>query len=213
MDPELTAEALERFRAHLRVLAQMHLDPQLRGKIDASDVVQQTYLQAYQALAQFRGKTEAELAAWLRQILARTLTHALRDFCRQKRDLGREQSLEAALDASSARLEAWLAADQSSPSQKADCNEQLNRLAEALTHMPEAQREAVMLHYWQGCSVVELAERLGRSTTAVAGLLKRGLEQLRPLLREPECRHGRFRITHRRNHRRLPGGRIDRPSP
>src|SRR6266536_1563522 len=98
--------ALERYRAYLRVLARLHLDPQLRGKLDPSDVVQQVLLQAFQGLSQFRGQSEGELAAWLRQILARCLANAARDFGRDKRDVGLERSLEAALTASSARLEA-----------------------------------------------------------------------------------------------------------
>jgi len=177
---------LEPFRAYLRLLARLHLAPQLRGKLDPSDVVQQTLLQAYQALDQFRGRSEAECAAWLRQILARTLAQALRDFGRAKRDLAREQSLQAAVDASSARLEAWLIADQSSPSQRAEQGEQALRLAAALEQLPEAQREALVLQHWQGLSLAEIGEHLGRSPEAVAGLIKRGLKQLRNLMQENE---------------------------
>jgi RNA polymerase sigma-70 factor (ECF subfamily) len=177
---------LERFRAYLRLLARMHLDPRLQSKLDPSDVVQQTLLQAHQARHDFRGGSEAELAAWLRQILARNLAHAVRDLGRAKRDIGRERSLEAALDASSARLEAWLAAEQSSPSQKAQHNEQVARLAEAMEELPDAQREALVLHYWQGQSLAEIGQQLGRTPAAVAGLLHRGLEQLRSLWHKPE---------------------------
>jgi RNA polymerase sigma-70 factor (ECF subfamily) len=186
MDAEVRGQALERFRPYLRLLARLQLDPRLKGKLDPSDVVQQTFLQAHQALDGFRGRTEAELAAWLRQILARCLAHAVRDFGRDKRDVGLERSLHAGVEASSGRLEAWLAADQSSPSEQAERHEQVLRLAEALAGLPEAQREAVVLHYWQDWTVAAIAEHLGRSTTAVAGLLKRGLRQLRNHLRVGE---------------------------
>jgi RNA polymerase sigma-70 factor (ECF subfamily) len=184
--PEEAGRLLEPFRAYLRLLARLHLAPHLRGKLDPSDVVQQTLLQAYRALDQFRGHSEAEWAAWLRRILARNLAQAVRDFGRARRDLAREQSLQAAVDASSARLEAWLAADQSSPSQRAERGEQALRLAEALEQLPEAQREALVLQHWQGLSLAEIGTHLGRSPEAVAGLIKRGLKQLRHLLQESE---------------------------
>jgi RNA polymerase sigma-70 factor (ECF subfamily) len=185
MNPETQGPALERFRNYLRLLARMELDRRLRAKLDPSDLVQQTFLRAHQALGQFRGSSEAELAAWLRQILASLLERAVRDFGRAKRDLGRERSLEASLDDSSARLEAWLAAeDQLSPSQQADRNEQLLRLADALATLPPEQREAVVLHYLEGQPVADIARRLGRSTAAVGGLLKRGLKKLRTYLNE-----------------------------
>jgi RNA polymerase sigma-70 factor (ECF subfamily) len=184
--PDEAGRLLERFRAYLRLLARLHLAPQLRGKLDPSDVVQQTLLQAYQALDQFRGHSEAERAAWLRQILARNLAQAVRAFGRAKRELAREQSLQAAVEASSARLEAWLIADQSSPSQRAEQAEQALRLAAALEQLPEAQREALVLQHWQGLSLAEIGVHLGRSPEAVAGLIKRGLKQLRHLMREGE---------------------------
>ncbi len=184
--PDEAGRRLESCRAYLRLLARLHLAPQLRGKLDPSDVVQQTLLQAYQAINQFRGRSEAEWAAWLRQILAHNLARALRDFGRARRDLCREQSLQAALDTSSARLDAWLAADQPSPSEHAQQAEQGVRLAEALEQLPEAQREALVLQHWQGLSLAEIGAHLGRSPAAVAGLIKRGLKQLRHLMHESE---------------------------
>ena len=179
-------QVLERYRPYLRLLARLHLDPRLRGKLDPSDVVQQTLLQAFQGMTQFRGKSPGELAAWLRQILARNLAMAVRDFAREKRDIARERSLEQAIDASSSRLEAWLASEETSPSQHAIANEQALRLADALEKLPEAQREALVLQHWQGWPLAQIGEHLGRSPEAVAGLIKRGLKQMRLLLNDQE---------------------------
>jgi RNA polymerase sigma-70 factor (ECF subfamily) len=184
MPGEADDHGLERYRAYLEMLARLHLDPRLRGKLDPSDVVQQTLLQAYQGLPHFRGTGEGERAAWLRQILARALANALRDFGRAKRDVALERSLEAALDASSVRLGAWLAAEQSSPSQRAVRQEDALRLAEAMARLPEAQREALILQHWQGWSLADIGAQLGRSPAAVAGLIKRGLKQLRVWMQE-----------------------------
>ena len=123
MSDEADEFAVERFRPYLRLLARARLDPLLRGKLDASDIVQQTLLEAHQGRGQFRGHTTGELAAWLRQILARNLANAVRDLRRDKRDVARERSLEAALEQSASALEAWLADEQSSPSRKADRQE------------------------------------------------------------------------------------------
>jgi RNA polymerase sigma-70 factor (ECF subfamily) len=116
------ARTLERFRSYLHLLARLQWNPQVQGKLDASDIVQQTLVRALQGLDRFRGRSDAEMAAWLRQILAHNLANAVRDLGREKRDVARERSLEGALKDSSARLEAWLVAEQSSPSQQAQRN-------------------------------------------------------------------------------------------
>jgi RNA polymerase sigma-70 factor (ECF subfamily) len=173
---------VERYREYLRVLARLQVDPRLQAKVDPSDLVQQTLLRAHEKRDQFRGTTEAELTAWLRQILADQLAKALRRYATGARDLNLERSLEDALGASSARLERWLAVEGESPSERADRNEQLLRLAEALERLPDDQRQAVELHYIKGTTLAEVGEQLGRGKRAVAGLLFRGLKKLRQLL-------------------------------
>jgi RNA polymerase sigma-70 factor (ECF subfamily) len=180
------ALALEQFRDYLCLLAGAQLDRRLRGKLDPSDVVQQTLLEAHEAQAEFRGAGPAQQAAWLRQILARNLANSVRDFGRAKRDVARERSLEATLDESAARLDAWLAAEQSSPSAQAVHTEQALRLAQALATLPEPQREAVVLRHYQGWPLADISRHLDRTPAAVAGLLHRGLKQLRQLLQEEQ---------------------------
>lgn len=176
---------LEKYRNYLLLLARLRLGAQLRGKLDASDVVQQTLLEAHARRDQFRGNGEAALAAWLRQALAHNLADALRAFGQARRAVDRERSLEQAVEESSARMEAWLAAEQSSPSERAQRHEESARLADALCQLPEDNREALVLHYLQGLPLAEIAGRSGRTRDAVAGLLKRGLKQLRERMQNP----------------------------
>jgi RNA polymerase sigma-70 factor (ECF subfamily) len=123
----------------------------------------------------------------LRRALGRNLADEGKRLRAGKRDARRERPID--VDAESSRLEDWLAAEQSSPSQKFDRAEQLLRLADALTALPAAQREAVERHYLLGEPVSAVAIAMGKTTAALAGLLKRGLRQLRESLREPESRH------------------------
>jgi RNA polymerase sigma-70 factor, ECF subfamily len=181
---DFSQEALQRCRQYLRLLARLQLDARLRGKVDPSDLVQQTLLSAYEKRNQFRGATEAEYLGWLRQILANHLARTLRRYGAALRDVRRERSLEGSLDESAARLDAWLAAEQSSPSQRAMRHELHFRLARALEQLPEDQRRAMELHHLKGCTVAEVALEIGRSKTAVVGLLFRGLKKLRRLLQE-----------------------------
>jgi RNA polymerase sigma-70 factor, ECF subfamily len=169
---------LERYRGYLRMLAESKLDRRLRAKIDPSDVVQETMLQALRAWDDYRGTSEGERLAWLRQILMRTLLHAVRDFGRAKRDVMREQPLVRLAEHSSAQLEFQCAADQTSPSQVAQRAEELLRVADALLELPEEQRSALVAYYWRGATVKEISAELDRSDAAVAGLIYRGVKRL-----------------------------------
>lgn len=177
-----SAQQLEQYRQYLALLARLQLDTRLAGKVDLSGVVQQTLLEAHQARREFRQGSGSHVAAWLRQILAHNLADEVRKFQAQARDPARERSLHEAIDASSLRLNSWLAVDQSSPSQHAMRQEQSLALAAALDELPEEQRMAIELHHLKGQPLAEVAEQMQRSKGAVAALLFRGVKRLRELL-------------------------------
>jgi RNA polymerase sigma-70 factor (ECF subfamily) len=181
-DKDSGEKPLEEFQSYLRLLARLQLDPVLRGKLDPSDIVQQTLLQAHQRQQQFRGQTDAEKAAWLRAILANQLAEAVRHYSRQQRDIALEQSFAAALEESSLRLERCLADGSASPAELIERQESLLALSAALEELPEDQRQAVELHHLQGLTLVEVGQHLNRSKEAVAGLLFRGIKKLRQRL-------------------------------
>jgi RNA polymerase sigma-70 factor, ECF subfamily len=171
---------LERYRSWLGLLARLQVEPRFRAKFDASDIVQQTLLEAVRDWPRFRGGTEAELAAWLRQILAHVLLHEVRRYAgAQRRDVGREVSLEEALAESSRRLGAALAAPGSSPSERAGRHELELRLADALARLPADYAEIILLRNVEGLSHEEAARRIGRSAGAVRMLWVRALARLR----------------------------------
>jgi RNA polymerase sigma-70 factor (ECF subfamily) len=173
---------IDRYGDYLRLIARLQLDPRYRSKLDASDIVQQTLLSAHENRDQFRGQSEAELIGWLRAILTNTLAAAARRYATEARDLGKERPLQDSVAESSARIENWLAAEQSSPSTKVVRVESLVRLAGALASLPGDQRQVIELHHLKGWPIADVAETMERTKPAVMGLLFRGLKKLREVL-------------------------------
>jgi RNA polymerase sigma-70 factor, ECF subfamily len=170
---------LEQYRNYLFLLARLQLDPGLRSILDPSDVVQQTLLKAEAGRDRFRGETERELLVWLRTILANVLIDLARKHGPRLR--GHEFALEG-IEESSVRLERYLACEDTSPSARAVRQEETVRLAEALAGLPDDQRTALELKHFHDFPVEEISRRMGKSPSAVAGLLYRGLKTLRSAL-------------------------------
>jgi len=168
-----------RDREYLLFLAEAQIGPAWRAKLDLSGIVQQSLLEAHQAESQVAGRIPEQRLAWLRRILANNLADEMRKLHTEMRDVRRERSLDLEIERSAVRLEVWLCGDEPTPSQVAVRDEQVLQLVQALRQLPEAQREALVLQHWHDWSLAQIAEHLGRTPAAVAGLLKRGLEQLR----------------------------------
>jgi RNA polymerase sigma-70 factor (ECF subfamily) len=175
----------ERYRPllHLQIRL-LQLNPLFRRRLDSSDLVQEALLKAHAHRDRFRGATEAELVGWLQEILRNVAADKVREATAGKRDLRLEQSFEAAVAESSARLEQFLAAPDPSPGQQAERREQLLRLAAAIDRLPPDQREVVVRRDLGSEPVAGIAAVLGRTEKAVANLLLRGRRKLRELLAE-----------------------------
>ena len=178
------APDLDQYRSYLKLLADLQLNPRLKVKEDASDIVQQTMLEAHRDFPGFRGKTEAELRAWLKMILTHNLLTVAKHYGRDKRAVGLEVSLQDQREQSSALLHRQLVAEQTSPSMKLMKQERSEQLAEALLNLLDDERSAVVLKHFHNWSVAEIAQHLGRTEEAVSGLLRRGLKKLGEYLRE-----------------------------
>jgi len=176
---------LEAYRAYLDLLARVEIGRRLRTKLDASDVVQETFLEAHRNFANFRGSDEPEFVAWLRGILAARIANLVRHYMgTQARDVRREQGLEINLDQSSRALDRGLFSLQGTPSQQAARREQGVLLAQALARLPEEYREVVVLRHLEELSFPEVAERMERTVDSVQKLWVRALARLRQLVKD-----------------------------
>jgi RNA polymerase sigma-70 factor (ECF subfamily) len=176
-------QLLELYRGYLSLLARLQIGRRLQGKVDASDIVQEAFLEAHRHFGQFRGTTEAELVIWLRQILAARLAKLVRRYLgTQGRDVHLEQELAVELDQSSRILDQGLAAPQSSPSQQAARREEAVHLADVLCQLPADYRDVLVLRHLEGLSFPDVARRMGRSLDSVKNLWARALGRLRDSL-------------------------------
>jgi RNA polymerase sigma-70 factor, ECF subfamily len=183
-DEAALGRLLELYRNYLRLVARALIGQALRVRLDASDLVQETFLKASREFGQFLGSTEPELTAWLRQILVRTLSNQAKHHRRQGRDYQRQESLEAMLDRSSAAVHRALATPSESLSAHAFRREQAVLLADALEKLPAHYREVFILRNLEHIPFDQVAARMGRSPGATRVLWKRAMDRLSLLLRE-----------------------------
>jgi RNA polymerase sigma-70 factor (ECF subfamily) len=179
---EALGRLLEGCRDYLLLIANRRLDPDLRAKAGASDLVQETFLQADRDFGQFRGRTSRDLLAWLCGILR----HNLADFRAHYRDrAARQVSQERPLDAGDAhKVRARLTADTPAPDEKAVAAEEQQAFQQALARLPEDSRRAIELRNLEGRSFAEVGEALGRSAAAARKLWFRAVERLHQVLEE-----------------------------
>ena len=171
---------LERYRNYLRLLARIEIGRKLQGKIDASDLVQEVFLDAHRYFPKFRGTAEPQFVQWLREILAGTLANQVRRyFGTQARDLRLERSIAADLDRSSMALAGIPIDPHSSPSEQVMRGEQSLQVAEAIGLLSPDYQTVIVLRHLEELTFPQIAERMERSVDSVEKLWLRGLTQLR----------------------------------
>src|SRR3954454_291249 len=181
---------LEQYRNYLVVLATTQIEKRLQPRVSPSDVVQETMLRAHKNFAQFRGTTEPELLAWLRQILVNNLAHFVEQHVlAARRDVRREVSIErlgVALEQSTIQLAALVPAQGKSPSMAVQQREEAVLLADRLAQLPDDYREVLVLRNLQGLPFDAVAKRIGRTVGATQMLWLRAIEKLRTLYRNDD---------------------------
>ena len=171
-DDEALGELIEKFRPMLRTEAMRTLT-EVQARVDGSDIVQLTWWSAFRAFPKFEGDIDA-FVGWLRNIHDRNLRDAVRDQRAARRAIRLEVTSSAVLPGAAGRI--------TSPSQKLVRVEQQQHMEACLALLPAAQKEALRLRYYDELPIADIVQRMGRSETAVAGLLKRGLSALRELM-------------------------------
>jgi RNA polymerase sigma-70 factor (subfamily 1) len=175
---------LERWRAYLECLTHIHVGPRFRGRFGLSDIVQKTILKAWRNMDRIQELDPQSQQHWLRGKFNDTLIDQIREEQAACRDYRREHSMDESLEMSSYGLRNWLTEDETTPLEKLAERERALRLVDALTQLPERQREALILQRWHGWKLREIADHLECTTNAVAGLLAHGVDRLRQLLPE-----------------------------
>jgi RNA polymerase sigma-70 factor (ECF subfamily) len=174
-----------RHRGRLRRMVEMRLDRRLQGRVDASDVVQEAYVDATRKLDEYLRDPRLPLFLWLRLVVGERLLKLHRQHLdAQMRDAGREVSLyrEALPTASSAALAAQLLGKHTSPTQAAVRAERLLRLQEALNTLEPIDREILSLRHFEELTRAEAAQALGIEEAAAAKRYVRALKRLKDIL-------------------------------
>lgn len=182
---------LELYRNYLMLIARGQLKGALRQKVDPSDVVQETFLDAYQDFPRCRAVTEKELLAWLRKILVRNLVDQFRHYLAEERSIRKQESLDALLERSSTAVHQALDAGITSPSVQAMKREQAVLLADAMSKLPGEYSEVMILRHVERLSFEDIAARMNRSSGAVRMLWVRALEKVRLQLDDSGHEHPR----------------------
>ena len=189
-DARFIGQLLQHYRNYLMLIANAQIEPRIQHRVSPSDVVQETMLKAHRHFANFRGNSERELLAWLRQILVNNLaTFVEQHMMAAKRDVRREISIQqigTALDKSTIQLTSLLGAHCDTPSIAVEQREEAVILANRMAQLPEQYRTVLLMRNIQSLPFDQVAERMGRSLGATRMLWLRAIDKLRAIYRKED---------------------------
>ena len=186
-DEESLGALLASYERYLKLLAEVQLGGELRRKVDASDIVQETFLEAHRAFERFEGTQGDQLIAWLKSILATRLANTMRHYLgTQARDIRLEKRIGQGFDQSAMSLGGLLAAPGSTPSQHVASREQAQLVAEALLRLPADYRDVIVMRHLEGETFPTIAKTMNRSVDSVEKLWLRGMAKLKREVKQEE---------------------------
>ena len=181
---------LHHYFRYLNVLSRSHIDERIKARVSASDVVQETLLEAHRDFKSFVGTSLEEFTGWIRRILFNNLARAIeRNVLAEKRDVRKQRSLNEkvnALDQTAGSLEALLAADVSSVSAAMQSDEAMLQLTRAIENLPPDYQTVLKLRHFEGLPFADIAARLDRKPGAIRMLWLRAVDKLRRNLPQPD---------------------------
>ena len=189
-DAQSLGVLLRKYFRYLNSLSRGHLDERIGVRVGASDIVQDTLLEAHRDFSKFFGTTIAEVTGWLRRILFNNLATAIeKHVLADKRDVRKQQSLDQEVgraDQSHARLARYLQQDMTSPSTPMQRDESLGQLLMAIDQLPPDYQQVIKMRHFEDLSFAQIAQRLDRNSGAVRMLWVRAVEKLRSCLEQME---------------------------
>jgi RNA polymerase sigma-70 factor (ECF subfamily) len=179
---EALGRLFEACRGYLLTVARQELAAPLRAKVDAADVVQETFIEALRDFAAFRGETGRQLIGWLRGILRHNLADLAKRFESRCRCLSQEVSLPDPQRVADARIRAFRAVG-GPICEQLIVQEQRRALDAAMQRLPRLYRRVLQLHFGECCSFAEIGNGLQRSPEAVRKMTCRAVKRLRREMR------------------------------
>ncbi|WP_220498101.1 sigma-70 family RNA polymerase sigma factor [Stieleria mannarensis] len=176
---------IAQYRPVMGMLARRQMHQRFRQRFDESDIVQDACWQAFQSFSTFRGSTEQEFVSWLETILRRTFTGLVQHHSTKMRDVAREWKASGTpADGDEELSVIWhlVPSDSPGPESRVIRGEKALVLASALQQLPREYQQVVELRFLEGRKLKEIADAMDSSVGRIAGLLRRGLEELHRIL-------------------------------